>query len=340
MDLEQRIGRVHRFKSRRTILVDTVVAKDSREVDTYAFARNKLRTIASSLVPEDRFEALFGRVMALVPPEELQDVMLQGPVGPLSAEDERQLAELVTRGFEQWQGFHDLYSAQRKQIGALEPGAANWDDLSLFAQSHLEAEVREDFSALKFLWEDGEVVEAPQTAHVLEIQGKAYSCGDYGGMPVARDDGSVAERLGTNSPFLAQALRQLAFPELPAGAAHVRWPEGSARPVSGLFGVVIVARQTVRSEHGTFAERGISLYGTIVEASGAQRALNSDEKGALVRNLMRATVRRDADDSAPLRAAMQAAEADLVVSLRRPTDEDRANGLSHAVIPILAAVVA
>ena len=47
MEMEQRIGRVHRFMSRRTILVDTVVAKDSREVDTYTFARAKLRTIGS-----------------------------------------------------------------------------------------------------------------------------------------------------------------------------------------------------------------------------------------------------------------------------------------------------
>jgi SNF2 family DNA or RNA helicase len=62
MDLEQRIGRVHRFKSTRTILVDTLVAKDSREVDTYQFAREKLRLIASTLVPDEKFEALFSCV--------------------------------------------------------------------------------------------------------------------------------------------------------------------------------------------------------------------------------------------------------------------------------------
>src|SRR6185436_16329532 len=50
MELEQRIGRVHRFLSKRTIIVDTVVVKDSREVDTYACAREKLKAIASTLV--------------------------------------------------------------------------------------------------------------------------------------------------------------------------------------------------------------------------------------------------------------------------------------------------
>ena len=48
------------------ILVDTVVAKDSREVDMYRVARARLHLIASSLVPQDRFESLFARVMSLV----------------------------------------------------------------------------------------------------------------------------------------------------------------------------------------------------------------------------------------------------------------------------------
>jgi len=53
MELEQRVGRVHRFKSRRTIIVDTIVVKDSREVDCYRIAREKLEEIARTLVPPD-----------------------------------------------------------------------------------------------------------------------------------------------------------------------------------------------------------------------------------------------------------------------------------------------
>ena len=55
MELEQRIGRVHRFGSRRTILVDTLVARESRETHAYQIARKKLVDIASALVPSDRF---------------------------------------------------------------------------------------------------------------------------------------------------------------------------------------------------------------------------------------------------------------------------------------------
>src|SRR5262249_32285364 len=38
MDLEQRVGRIHRFGSRETIIVDTVVVQDSREADAYRIA--------------------------------------------------------------------------------------------------------------------------------------------------------------------------------------------------------------------------------------------------------------------------------------------------------------
>src|SRR5262249_5068338 len=70
MELEQRVGRIHRFGSRKTVIVDTLVVAGSREVDMYRIARERLRLIASQLDPE-QFETLFSRVMSLVPPAEL-----------------------------------------------------------------------------------------------------------------------------------------------------------------------------------------------------------------------------------------------------------------------------
>ena len=92
MELEQRVGRVHRFGSRRKIIVDTVVALDSREVDMYRVAREKLYEIVSTLVPEDRFEGLFTRVMSLVPPEDLQAVLGERPLSPLTGEEKGRIA--------------------------------------------------------------------------------------------------------------------------------------------------------------------------------------------------------------------------------------------------------
>lgn len=339
MELEQRIGRVHRFMSKRTILIDTIVVKDSREVDTYGFARAKLRTIASTLVPEDRFEALFGRVMALVPPEELQGILGQGPLGPLKPEEQNKIAELVTKGFEQWQGFHRLYAKQRNEIHALQPGAASWADMETFARDHLKAREAEGFSALKFLWQDGEVISASKGATVLSIDGKPYACGDYAGMPVTRDDGTRAHQLGTNVDVVTKALREHAFPALPAGAAHLRWPEGQRRPHEGPFGVLVFARQSVRWVQASYAEHALSLECTIVSSDGTLADVAAAQRGDLIRSLLAGTVRLAAASAPELVAAMQAAEADRFLALRRPSEAEHKEGVIHSVTPLLAAVV-
>ena len=340
MELEQRIGRVHRFLSKRTILVDTVVVKDSREVDTYAYAREKLQTIASMLVPEARFEALFGRVMSLVPPEELSDILGQGPVGPLSEQDRERLAELVTRGFDQWKSFHDRYAEQQqKKIRTLDPGQVTWADLAAFAREYLGAKPADGFAALRFLWQDGEVVAAPKDAQVLSIDGAPWATGDYGGMPVVRDDGTKAEQLGTNVVRMTRAVRAQGLPDTPVGAAHVRWPDGEPRPHEGPFGVLIFARQSVRWEQGSYAEHATTLHAFTVAEGGGVTAVEARAKGELVRALARGIVRREPEEAPALVAALGQAEAETWNELRRPTDADRDARVVHAVTPLLAAVV-
>jgi hypothetical protein len=56
---------------------ETLVMRDSREEEAYAVADQKLRMITKALVPHDRFDALFSRVMTLIPPEELQEALLR-----------------------------------------------------------------------------------------------------------------------------------------------------------------------------------------------------------------------------------------------------------------------
>ncbi|MGK3964051.1 helicase-related protein [Sorangium sp. So ce1667] len=339
MELEQRIGRVHRFLSKQTILVDTIVVKDSREVDIYAYAREKLTTIASTLVPEDRFESLFGRVMSLVPPDELSEILGQGPVGPLSPEERERIADLVTRGFDQWKGFHDRYAKQQKQIRTLDPGQATWADLAAFAEDHLSAKPVEGFTALRFVEQNGEVMEASKSAHVLTIDGSPWAAGDHGGMPVVRDDGVKAEQLGTNVLLMTRALRAHGLPDAPAGAAYVRWTGGAQRPHEGPFGVLVFARQSVRWEQGSYAEHATTLHVCTVTADGRLTPVEARAKGDLVRALVRATVRREAEEVPALLAAMHKAEADLWNELRRPTDADREARVMHAVTPLLAAVI-
>jgi len=94
MELEQRIGRIHRFGSRKTILVDTVVAAGSREVDMYRIAREKLAMIASHLDPEQLRLCLVG-VMSLVPPKELEDILGEISSGPFTNAASTEIGRLV-----------------------------------------------------------------------------------------------------------------------------------------------------------------------------------------------------------------------------------------------------
>ena len=342
MELEQRVGRVHRFMSRKKILVDTVVVKDSREVHAYRIAREKLRTIAGMLVAPERFEALFSRVMALVAPEDFQGVLQERPLGPLSDEEQARISQLVTQGFDRWRSFDAEFAGQQAQMRTLDPGVATWDDIAGFAREHLRAKPVEGYSSLRFQWVEGEVQEAGEASTVFEIGGKPFACGDYGAMPVTRSDGSGASRLGLNVPEVAQALRAMALVDEAAGAAHVRWPAGRPLPLPGLkkpFGVVIIGRHSVRWQDGTPVEAGTSFHAWVVEQDGKATAMEKMDRGNLVRGLGEATQRQEAEQAVELVAALQGTQDRLVNDLRRPTEADREQRVSHGAFPLLAAVV-
>jgi superfamily II DNA/RNA helicase len=75
MALEQRVGRVHRIGSTRTILVDTILLAGSREADVFARITNRLETIVADLSadPTER-EALFRRILASLDPDRLRNI--------------------------------------------------------------------------------------------------------------------------------------------------------------------------------------------------------------------------------------------------------------------------
>jgi hypothetical protein len=342
MELEQRVGRVHRFMSKKKIIVDTVVVRDSREVHTYRIAREKLEQISKAVVPADRFDATFSRVMSLVPPDELQDILGERALGPLNDEETGRIAQLVSQGFERWKGFHDRYSAQLGQIRALDAGQARWSDLARFARDHLGARPAEGFSALRFRWDEGDVVEASETATVLEIEGAPFACGDYGGMPVTRDDGRRAESLGLNVPLISHELRRIAFPEAAVGAAHIRWPDGHPPPVEGIrqpFALLMIARVTLRSEQGTFVETNAGLHAAVVTVDAPPIMLSPEIRGNAIRAMLDAVARREPEDAPLLVEAVRREGEGIIQSLRRPTEDEHSGRISHAVIPLVAAIV-
>ena len=156
MDMEQRVGRVHRFGSRQTILVDTLVVKDSREADAYRVARRKLEQITHTLVDPEQFEALFSRVMCLIPPDEFAELVIDTTGADLTVDQQRRLAEMVQRGYQSWDEFHRRFSDHQRTIRALNPGLATWQDLRGFLEEHTGAVEVDGFRGLRFTRPDGE----------------------------------------------------------------------------------------------------------------------------------------------------------------------------------------
>lgn len=344
MDLEQRVGRVHRFGSRLPILVDTVVVKDSREADAFRIARQKLEVIATTLVERERFEVTFARVMCLVPPEELQTVMIRGPRAPFDREDQERIARMVQIGFQAWNEFHDRFGERERRIRQQDPGLAAWADVIQFLRDHTRANVAEGFKSQRFVRTAGtaECVETDATVLTLD-DGASYVCGSDGGAFVCGTDGLVVRQLGLNLKPVAEALRRLAFPAVPTGAAHVRWdakfplpPQVTGKP----FGVLVFLRQTVRTDpKAGWVEQGNGLHCHVVTADAEPRVVEGVEKGMLFRGLFGAGVRNKPELVESLLASLAASERDLANQLRRPSEREMRFGIRHAVTPLFAAVV-
>lgn len=335
MELEQRVGRVHRFMSRRTIQVHTIVVPNSREVDMYEVARTKLRGISQMLAP-DRFEELFARVMALVPPEDLAGVLVRDALGPLNDRDQAELARLVAEGYSRWERFDREFSTAQRQVRAVPAGEARWADLARFVREYLGATPVEGGTALRFRTEGDEVVEEPEQAAVLEIGGVLFASDDYGSMPVTVQ-GRRAAQLGLNLDVVAVALRQQGWAAAAPGIAHVRLAEGvDGFAMSAPFGVLVYGRMNFSVEGNAYREVGTELRVFAVSAAGERSEIDGATKGALVRALLDAQMKREPDAAAPAIAAqLKAVDGDLEAVLKRPADRST----RHVVFPIAAAVI-
>ena len=70
--------------------------------------------------------------MCLIPPEELQTLLINSPASPLADADVQRLSSLVDSGFRDWQSFHDRYAENQRQIREQPAGLARWNHLRDF----------------------------------------------------------------------------------------------------------------------------------------------------------------------------------------------------------------
>ena len=344
MDLEQRVGRVHRFGSKRTIIVDTVVVKDSREADAYRIARQKLEIIAKALVEPERFESTFARVMCLVPPEELQEVLIRGPQAPFTGEDQERIAQMVRQGFRAWKEFHERFGEEQKAIRHQDPGLAAWDDIARLLRDHAKAKKAEGFKSQRFVANHDGDLAVEEEANVLALEdGKNYLSGDSAGAITFGPDGRPVGQLGLNIGPVAEVLRRLAFPEVATGAAQLRWntelPLPQQTPTTP-FGVLTLVRQTIRTDQQAgWIEQSNSLHCYVVEPGKEPMAIEGKDKGVLLRGIYGASVRNKPEQAEELVKLLAEHEIAIVDQLRRPVDREMKQGIRHAVTPLLAAVI-
>jgi superfamily II DNA or RNA helicase len=339
MEMEQRVGRVHRFGSRETILVDTIVVRDSRETQAWRVARERLTTIATTLVAADRFETVFSRVMCLIPPEELQTVLINSPASPLAEAEVQRLSSLVDSGFRNWQTFHDRYAANQRQIREQPAGLARWSQLRDFLVRFGGAEAATGIARTRFVQRDGQVQTVDESAEVLKLSDDSLCfVGDFDGGLFSGQAAASVGPLGLNVPMVAELLRTSASPQLPTGAAHLRWGDNQEALRDRLGNDVVVlafARQIFRFD----SVGGINEVGTDLSAYAvgdtATTELSAEDRTALFDMIRLATVRLRPDDS-PLFARAVPEELRLIGELRRPSEEAIRQGVRYAVWPILA----
>ncbi len=339
MEMEQRVGRVHRFGSRQTILVDTLVVRNSRETQAWRVARERLDTIAHTLVSPDRFETVFSRVMCLIPPEELQTVLINSPASPLAESEVQRLTSLVDSGFSDWLSFHNRYAENQRTIREQPAGLARWTHVREFLLRQNEAEPAPGIAKTRFVHRTGDVHSVDEVAEVLRLNdGSLRLVGDYEGGLFSAPTTDPVLPLGLNIPPIADLLHRCANPSLPTGSAHLRWGD-SQRDFRKRIGddVVLLAflRQIFRLDSvNRVKEVGADLLAYAVRL-GETTLLSPDDRVEILELSRSATVRIRPVDSPSFARALEE-ERRLIQELRRPPEDAIRQGLRYAIWPILA----
>lgn len=340
MELEQRIGRIHRFGSRKTVLIDTVVAAGSREVDMYRIAREKLALIAKHLDP-DQFETLFSRVMSLVPPKELENIL--GDISGSSSLDgpaTQEIGRLVTEGFRSWSSFDDQYRKQAEKIRAVSPGEARWADVGAFLVKYGGANDGAEASFNSFTFQDDEIVAVDEKVATIDFNKRLYACGDTGGLIAVDTDGKPVATLGLSLDEVQDVLRTCFEPDRATGVAYVKRPASlthlgdSKEPVT----LMVFIRQTLQQERGIWKEKGTSLHIFMVTVGSNPVELSGKHRAELVRTLQTVPRVKDPVGVAASKDLIEI-EKSLIQTLRRPPEADISVGIRYAVWPLAALVL-
>jgi superfamily II DNA or RNA helicase len=343
MDMEQRIGRVHRFGSKETIIIDTLVVSGTREERMWNVARSKLRNVAQAMVEPEKFEALFSRVMSLVAPEEIQEIFVGDPSGNVSEEDAEKLSTLVVAGFERWQQFDKRFSETQREIKQMNSGLAEWQDVGWFLKEYGGAEDESGISITRFRFDQNNVVvSSNEPAGVLRFRdGSLGYLGNLEGAPLDGPEAQKVTGIGLNETRVLEVIRQHALPVMPTGAANLRWGADSHTMID-LLGkdAAVLAFVVQEIQFDIFGgskciSNELLVYGG---AFGSDQiyAINGKDKKLLISALQKVAVKSRPTSSLDF-DWITAREKALAELLFKPTLEKLKQKIRIAVWPILAA---
>jgi superfamily II DNA or RNA helicase len=220
MEMEQRVGRVHRFGGAQTILVETLLLQGTREEAVLRRARARLGKIVKDL-DADRSAVLFARTMALIPWDEIAKLMAGEPVSGLTHNEEEHLDALVKRGYDDWKQADAAFRTQRVELTEMSRGHADDDELEFLLRAVVDAQPVPGCHR-RVLTQNGATSQLElQPARVFDLPSGARGyIGRDGGIGIEVAPGTTArlERLGLNHPDIARRLRDVVEAPATSGA--------------------------------------------------------------------------------------------------------------------------
>lgn len=303
MDMEQRVGRVHRYGSVDTIHVRTLILDGSREERVLRRARAKLAAIAKTVGWDaDRQEQFFGRTMSLIPQEDLANLMAGEDLGPIGEEEELRLQGLVEAGYRRWQDVDAEARRLAVRLHSVDRGPLEDEDLVHFLGSCAGAQPVPGWRVQHLVEGEGEEPSTrDESLRVLELPS-----GIHGFVGPRRGVGLIPpspgmlrpERLGLNHPGVSGLLRKVcgagqgAGQPNEAGVAVVsvpgaEWTEFWA-PLLGSDRTALLLAFLVRDVNvDRGEEQATHMLGVLVAEDGTVRECDSAVTALLIRSLVR-----------------------------------------------------
>jgi superfamily II DNA or RNA helicase len=335
MELEQRVGRVHRYGGFQTVNVHTLLLSGSREERVLARCRAVLASVVRDL-DQSRFELLFARTMSMIPTEDLEHLMLGEDLGPLKPNEGARLDLLVQAGVKDWQSADQEFRDISAKLPDIRRGPVSDDDLASFLSR-----------TPGFAIVAGTQVRSPGStmARTFRLSDGTLASTGRGGADAAEGVEPV-KQVGLNSTVVLQAVRDAVRPppsEQNPSIASIRLAEESWKtwvgaglvPDRTTEFVILLAYLVCPAEPDGLADRSATyLRAFLLSCDGVWRhELNENAIASVVRAIAAGT----AEDRVllPLAEQLLHSEAALLSELG-------AGGvfkLPKAVFPIVAVVI-